>query len=411
MLPVTDAEEIHAGNIYDYEYLSCPDDPNGRDPNAPNHRFVDPNATIPLDTPPVPVNALNGAIPKLDRPVINSPAPAGFLVDVVAAYGADPADSAFDDWPAVQAALDNEGPHLYFPPGTYNLSAPLEYHKAGDHYVHHNPGGLFAGAGSDETVLKVAPNVGTVFSTEGMAYTIWQGISFVVPEPKADAGSCFEIENVIGVGDASTFNNFYDCSFSGGRFAFSLGLTTGANSDVHLLLDCGFSDAVVGLANGSWNAVNNYVHGSRFTGNDFAIGNAPWDDGFRYGGSWGVFSAVMTGSAIDDLAVLSHVGKHYHNRIVSDGNSLAQSFSPTSYTGSLFFDQCTLVPVNPSLPFYLYYQQGAGVTFLHSQVTGGYQRYRMTGSDNYVISLHSDIAEWDSIVLDDPNHSKKYELP
>jgi hypothetical protein len=405
MLPVDADVEIFAGNIYDYEHSADPDDP-----TLPNHRFVNPTATIPPETPPVPVNALNGAIPKLDRPVINSPAPAGFLVDVVAAYGADPADSAVDDWPAIQAALDNEGPHLYFPPGTYNLSAPLEYHKTGDHYVRFSAGGLFAGAGSGQTVLKVAPDVGNVFSTQGMAHTVWQGISFVVPEAKADSGSCFEIENVIGVGDASTFNNFYDCSFSGGRFAFSLGLTTSANSDVHLLVDCAFSDAVVGLANGSWNAVNNFVHGGRFTDNDFAIGGAPWDDGLYYGGCWGVFSAVMTGSAIDDLSILNHLGKHYHNRIVGDGNGLGDSLGFTTYAGSLFFEQCTLAPVNPS-PYYLDYSQGGAVTFLHSQVTGGHQRYVLQGSQGSVISLHSDIAEWDTIELVPPENAKKHRLP
>jgi len=47
-----------------------------------------------------------------------------------------------------------------------------------------------------------------------------------------------------------------DCKFVGGRYAFSLGLTTGTMSDITLMVDSEFRDAVVGFTNGSFNALD-----------------------------------------------------------------------------------------------------------------------------------------------------------
>lgn len=372
-------------NMFDYQTVSG-------DVTPPNRRFVNGCVADIGNVPTVP-SLNNGDIPKLNRPIINARRPNGLLVSVTD-YGAIP-DDGNDDTAAIQSAINVVGPMLYFPAGTYNISQPLTITGVN--------GGLMAGAGSG--VTRIVSTGSSVFETDRMVRITWQGMSLEVAQKYAVSGSVLAIDFVTpGLGP--TFNSFYDVAFDGARYGLTMALKGGANCAETMIVDSIFRNSHMGVATGDFNALNEWIHGVTFINNDYNVGIA---DG-RSGGGWYIFSATATGtrSAITQTIAGGH-SPLYYNKMISDGPMLFAT-TTASFVKQVMFDNLTFTPsVSPS-PYYATWGVGGGPIFLRSSVTIGNQQYLGNKyAERYAISLHSQIANWDTISLDP--YSKKFRLP
>lgn len=401
ILPVTGATKIYFGNIYDFE-RACEAAalPNLDCETLPRRRFW--SDAYPEDYATVPVppdNASGGSIPKLDRPVINDPPPSGLLVDV----------TTHEDYPDIQAIIDDVGPRLYFPPGTYHIAGPL--------VLKNRNGGLIAGAGS--SVTKIVSSNSCVFHTDGVARVTIQGISFegtsgepcsldYLTEPSESEAeeAVFAVQKTpSGATKAPTANSFYDIRFSGG--GQGLAMAPGANQyncAETMIVDSEFSECELGFATGQWNAHNQWLHGVTFTDNEYDLGAL---DGLG-GGSWHIFSGTATGTG---TAVTKNLGAgtsiKYYNDFTSDGPKLFEVFT-SSAPKTVFFDHCAFDPgATPGDP-YARWEHGGGPIFLRSEAADGEHKYGAPYASAYIISIDSDIANWETIDLDDD--SRKFEI-
>jgi len=382
-------------NIYDYQRASGLDD-------APFRRFAD---TCDADigaVPPLPSINKN-AVHKLDRPVINSQ-PVD-LLHSVAEFGADPTDTA-SDTVAIQQAIDEAGPYLYFPAGTYYIDAPLVFSD--------RSGGLMAGAGSSNT--HIISSADSVFVTDGMARVAWQGMTLEVKNKRALSGSVMAITwpqhtgETIPSGTSATANSFHDMVFDGARYGISMGNEQSPHScSETMITDSVIRNAYLGVATGSWNAHNQWLHGVSFDSNKYNVGVR---DGLS-GGSWFIFSGNATNTQYADTHKVN--GGHnniYYNNFFTDSPAIFTS-SGSSAIKHVFFENSLFQPATPQIP-YLKWRTSGGVMFLNTTLVNNtpgsimqqYDLYKW--SDKFAISLHSEIQDWGEISLD--IRAKKYSL-
>jgi hypothetical protein len=86
-------------------------------------------------------------------------------------------DGQADDTAAIQKALAGvrDGCVLYFPPGTYRITAPLSLKNAnGARWI----GGLIVGSGRDTRILWDGPEGGTMLVMDGIAYSRFVGLEW-----------------------------------------------------------------------------------------------------------------------------------------------------------------------------------------------------------------------------------------
>jgi hypothetical protein len=199
----------------------------------------------------------------------------------VKAYGAK-GDGTTDDTAACQAALDAafgpaSAPHgnqfwlnrpVYFPAGRYKISKPL--------LITAVMGGTIMGAGR---LASVITGSGSIFQTNGFAYSSVQGLSF--ESRVGDAGACFDLNLTVRdtPGYQSQADSFYDCSFYGAEFGVRIG-AGGIQSSENMFINNHFtSHSVAGLQTSNPNALQNQVHGGNFqdckTGIWMASGSVP----------------------------------------------------------------------------------------------------------------------------------------
>lgn len=177
-------------------------------------------------------------------------------------------DSRTDDTAAIQAAVDHcfgspSAPHgsaavhtnsvLYFPPGTYCVSAPIEFTKlAGARII-----------GSGRFVTKIInESRGPTFVTNGCGYSHFEGLYLRATDITA---AVFDL-NFDGTpgGPALQSNTFVDIFFHGGACGVEIGAGNYMGSE-NIFFNCFWIlCGVAGLKTSNFNALQNTVVGGNF---------------------------------------------------------------------------------------------------------------------------------------------------
>jgi hypothetical protein len=176
-------------------------------------------------------------------------------------------NGATDCTAALQAALDycfgpSTAPHaasgatsnksFVLPPGTYNITAPLNVTKV--------RGGLIKGAGRFATkIINTAG--GGVFRTNGFEYSRVEGMYI---SGSGSSTELFMLDWDNSSGPALQSNTFSDLYFEGGGYGLTIG-DSGYMGSENLFLNCFFSgNASAGLSTWNFNALQNTIIGGNF---------------------------------------------------------------------------------------------------------------------------------------------------
>jgi hypothetical protein len=181
-------------------------------------------------------------------------------------YGAT-GDGVTDDSAAIQAAVNAcfgspEAPHgtnyflnqvLYFPPGNYKTSAPINFTKL--------QGARILGAGRFVTTIENSIPGSYVFATNGAGYCHFEGFRL----RGAPGTTLFDL-NWDGTpgGAALQSNTFQDIFFDSGSIGINIG-SSGFMGSENLFLNCFWIlNAKAGLVTSNYNALQNSVVGGNF---------------------------------------------------------------------------------------------------------------------------------------------------
>lgn len=410
LLPVRARRKLSFGNVYSHRLFTG--EP-FRLEGQPYARFANTAASPALASmPPIP----DVAVPEpLRVPRVDHALPG--MLDV-RAFGAK-GDGVTDDTAAIQKALDDRGGQIvHFPPGTYRITQPLVYNHTSRRHKAHAAGGWIAGAGSDRTVIvRDAKDKGSVFLTEGMAYTTIQGLTFHTaaydpgdPAPIEDPN--FALDNA-AVGHASQEVMFYDVRFSGGKYALGIGTRSGTNCSENMMIDAEFSDAKFGLGVGGHNALANVVYSGTFRDNEIAMGHGEEKvcgkpPNVCSGGTWAVIGGSVSGTRDKELVLRrSANGVWWFHRLTSD-SSVVFDRGGSGAPFHIFYDEASLSPASTAGPVFNL-GTGGGLIFLNSTLARGGIRLHGRISVNFALKLQSDIPEWDG--LEPSPHHRALSLP
>jgi hypothetical protein len=262
----------------------------------------------------------------LSRPQINSSLPG--MIDVKRDFGAK-GDGENDDTAPIQRALVS-GKQVFIPEGKYLISDTLGYNHQKHGNKMHREGGWIAGEGMSKTSIIMKPGLNkSVFATEGMGYFVIQGISFLNDAydskkrlPSVPTVSLEYNEKAKGA-FATQEISFYDCSFSGGKYAVAVGLDTTKMGSENMFVNSKFENANYGLAIGSYNALNNIVYNSTFSNNAISVGH---DSSKRSGGTAGLINVDISKSMQSDLSLVNTAGAPWYlNNVTSKSVKLYSS--------------------------------------------------------------------------------------
>ena len=177
-------------------------------------------------------------------------------------------DGANDDTAAIQAAVNfcfgpPAAPHgsamvsrngvLYFPPGKFRITAPIELTK-----LH---GGRIVGSGRFTTQL-VNETGGPVVKTNGCSYSHFEGMLLQAGDTES---AVFDLDWDGTPGNpALQSNSFVDMFFSGGAYGVDIG-AGGYMGSENIFVNCFWTySAVAGLKTSNFNALQNTVVGGNF---------------------------------------------------------------------------------------------------------------------------------------------------
>jgi Pectate lyase superfamily protein len=202
------------------------------------------------------------------KALADQPPPNTGLVNVKDARIGAVGDGHVDDTRAIQAAAHHcfgspSAPHgtamvnangvLYFPPGVYKITAPIELAK-----LH---GGRILGSG--RFVTKIVNDArGPVFATNGCGYSHFEGMYLQAADTRS---AVFDL-NWDGTpdGPALQSNAFIDMFFDGGAYGIDIG-TDGYMGSENIFVNCFWIySAVAGLKTSNFNALQNTVVGGNF---------------------------------------------------------------------------------------------------------------------------------------------------
>jgi hypothetical protein len=176
-------------------------------------------------------------------------------------------DGSADDTAAIQAAIDEcfgpvTAPHnrnpwlnrpLYFPPGRYRISAPLDITRL--------RGGHVFGAGRFATEIKQTAADASVFRTNGCEYSRFERMLL----ESSGSARVFDLDwDGARGGVAHQSNTFADIYFKNGAIGVDIG-RRGHQGSENLFVNCfweGFT--VAGLKTSNFNALQNSIVGGNF---------------------------------------------------------------------------------------------------------------------------------------------------
>jgi len=234
----------------------------------------------------------------------------GTLVFInVKQYGAT-GDGVTDDTAAIQAAFNavfvqsvggtppptqNLG-ILFFPPGTYNVSSPIQ--------INGMVGGMVQGSGRFTTVIEDTTGNGC-FITNGMAYSWFSDMRL---SSNFTSGELFDLDWVSSSGFLATQSNtFANMQFQGGRDQVRVG-HSGAQCSENTFLNCFWqSPSRDGLRVESFNSLAQNVYGGNFQGCghdaiNVVSGSVPIVSGTGFQGSIN-FDIEIQGSSNDTYCI------------------------------------------------------------------------------------------------------------
>lgn len=212
--------------------------------------------------------ALVGGALSTNAALADKPSPNMGVVSVKDPQFGAIGDRQTDDTAAIQAAANYcfgtpSAPHgsalahancvLYFPPGNYRISAPIELAKlAGARII-----------GSGRFVTKIVnERSGPVFTTNGCGYSHFEGLYLRSAD---SAAAIFDLnwDNTPG-GPALQSNTFIDIFFHGGACGIEIG-AGGFMGSENIFLNCFWHlCAVAGLKTSNFNALQNTIVGGNF---------------------------------------------------------------------------------------------------------------------------------------------------
>ena len=377
------ANKVSIANIGDLQALyNTADDafPPGVDDMVffENGRLIDASIPVFYDTANIPI---------IDVPMVNYPLNSELDLVNVKDYGAQ-GDGVTDDTDEIQAALDDKGWKLYFPPGTYIITSELTI--SGFRSAFGGCGGWIAGAGSDVTTIKNTSG-GSVVKASGVCLYLIQGITF---ETTDQSDICFALDHGA---DYSTSNLFYDCRFKGGNICMGTAVISGPNCEHMSMQKCVFDGGVQGWVHGNPNALMNVVHECEFKNCDYNFGVERWDDTTSNNfGNFGILSATCTGTGIADFARIPRQKSGYVHKLVSDATQIYSDKNETVFTYSQVFGSCTWNNLTTDT-IYSNVKSG-GPIFIHSDVTGDKIIKSIPPDEGrgFIINLWSNLAGWNS---------------
>lgn len=329
-------------------------------------------------------------------PVGDSP---GAALDLVSVHRFGAAgDGVTDDTESLQAAFDSRDvTRLYFPPGTYVTSRPLNL-RISERY---RRGGWIAGAGSSKSRIHNRSG-GTVINANGLLWTHIQGLAF---ESVDQSDVCFHLDKVTGHTSGVLFD---DCRFIGGSVAMGVAMDSGPNCEYLLFTDCTFEGAGIGYASGNVNAFQNLFVHALFRNNEINFAHR-WRDragtllsrhpSLNHGadGSYAVLSAEFIGTRKMDFDFGFHRERFFLN-IVSDSPMITDGRSPSRSSDIQIFENCQW---NRSEPLVYRRAASGGPIFIHSRTRGPVVEVEPgEGGSGFAINLGSDLgaAPWDNPV-------------
>lgn len=170
------------------------------------------------------------------------------------------ASACFGSPSAPHAAMVNANGVLYFPPGVYKISAPIELAK-----LH---GGRILGSGRFVTKI-VNDGPGPVIATNGCGYSHFEGMYLRAGDTRS---AVFDL-NWDGTpgGAALQSNSFIDMFFDGGAYGVDIG-AGGYMGSENIFVNCFWArSGVAGLKTSNFNACQNTVVGGNFQACNMAI--------------------------------------------------------------------------------------------------------------------------------------------
>jgi hypothetical protein len=386
--PITGATIIAAGNEWRHKDVTGLSD-------LPYTRRITPESNISTVSPPV--------IPAptfIDRPVLNAALKG--MYDAKRDCKAR-GDGVTDDTAALKC-LANKGKLIYYPAGTYLVSGN------GTGFCNHalgltewGPGGWIAGAGKNRTIIKRTGD-GNVWSTDGAGFLTVQGITFQGPAYTSNTKATVDIEFNPTYGFATQELQFYDCAFTGGKYAVGVNLVGTAQCSENMYINSSFSNAKYGLGVGNFNAFNNLVYSGSFSGNVYATGHG--EEG-QQGGTWGIIHGSITGGSGYDFNMALSGGNEglYFNDLKTNSNGYWSRVGTSGYY-MMFFDQCTLSPRSASNPVFNTAASG-GLFFLGSTMPSGHIQMNSSVGSPHLVNLKGNIPYWSSNVIG----ATTYEFP
>jgi Pectate lyase superfamily protein len=221
-------------------------------------------------------------------------------------------DGIADDTNAIQTCLDTAfgssgAPHeggasvylnreVYFPPGNYRITAPLNLKRV--------VGGHIFGAGRFVTKIENVTANGSVFITNGCQYSRFERMLLT----SNGTGTCFELDwDGAGATCALQSNTFSDMYTTGGSYGLRIGATGNMGSETSVF-NCFFNlHTVAGLRTNNGNALQQSIFGGNFQSCAIGVwvssGSCPTIHGVGFQSQTG-FDIQVDNSSLDTYSIL-----------------------------------------------------------------------------------------------------------